>query len=182
MIRAGSRNRRRPNQKSKLISLTKPSPMSTQFSKDKKILKNFWKSLCEKYFGPSYKPARIHVLKIAPAFFWALLLGAVDPNCTVQKVCVPNYDTTVRPPSSYTMKLKKEQMEKYKLPGDPASYEEDHVIPLVLCGAPKDEMNLNPQPWDRARKKDVMEVRFHKAVCKGEMTLEDAQKQIVAYE
>lgn len=112
----------------------------------------------------------------------AVVLGVVDPNCTLEKVCVPNYDKTVRPSSSYTTKLKKEQMREEHLSGDVSQYEEDHVIPLVLCGAPRDPNNLRPQVWDRARKKDVLEVKFHRAVCKGTMDLKDAQKKIVTYE
>lgn len=119
---------------------------------------------------------------IAGIVMLPVMLGLIDPACTLEKVCVPNYDKTVRPPSSYTTKLKKQQMADLALPGDASSYEEDHIIPLVLCGHPRDPRNLTPEPWDRARAKDVMEVRFHRAVCKGQMKLEDAQKKIVEFE
>lgn len=109
-------------------------------------------------------------------------MGWLDPTCVVEKVCVPGYTDTVRPPTSYTNKLKRIQMEEMALGGDMASYEEDHVVPLALCGHPTDPRNLVPQPWDRARRKDVYEARFHRAVCRGTMTLEEAQRKVVVYE
>lgn len=111
-----------------------------------------------------------------------ILLGVVDPACTLQQVCTPGYTSTVRPPQRYTNQLKREQMLLRGLPGDPGQYEEDHVIPLELCGAPRDPSNLTPEPWKAARIKDVYETRFHRAVCAGTMRLKDAQRQIVRYE
>ena len=116
------------------------------------------------------------------ALLAALAIGFLDPNCTIDQVCTPNYTKTVRPSSSYTNKLKRKQMDSLGLPGDMSEYEEDHIVPLVLCGHPTDPRNLVPQPWDRARKKDVLEVRFRKDVCKGKMSLKEAQEKIITYE
>lgn len=122
-------------------------------------------------------------LKIFNAFFGALaVIGLIDPSCTLEKVCTPGYTATVRPGSKYTTELKKSQMAWLGLGGDASQYEEDHIISLELCGAPKDPRNLIPEPWSRARAKDVMETRFHRAVCKGQMSLEDAQNKIVEFE
>lgn len=112
----------------------------------------------------------------------AAAIGVIDPNCTIKDICTSGYTATVRPPSSFTNKLKRLQMDALDLKGDPSQYEEDHRIPLELCGAPRDPDNLIPELWNKARKKDVMETRFHKAVCAGKMDLKDAQKQIVDYE
>lgn len=114
--------------------------------------------------------------------FLAILLGVTDPTCTVKDICTANYTASVRPPASYTNKLKKQQMKDMGLSGEPCEFEEDHRIALELCGSPRDPNNLVPQKWDRARKKDVMETRFKKAVCAGKMSLEEAQKLIVGFE
>lgn len=115
----------------------------------------------------------------------AAVLGIVDPNCTIKDIC-PHVNEQAgprkRPSSSYMTKLKISQMKAQGLKGDPSSFEEDHVVPISLCGATADPNNLTPQPWPRARAKDVYEARFHKAVCAGTMTLEDAQKKVVTYE
>lgn len=105
-------------------------------------------------------------------------VGAIDPNCTVQKVCTPNYTATIRPPAHYTTELKIEQMAAHGLIGEPSSYEEDHFISLELCGDPRSPENLWPEPWPEARKKDVEETHLHHQVCKGEITLQDAQNQL----
>jgi hypothetical protein len=64
-----------------------------------------------------------------------------------------------------------------------AEYEEDHLIPLELGGAPADPRNLWPQPrhpadgWT-ARKKDRLESELHARVCDGKMPLGEAQQAI----
>lgn len=112
----------------------------------------------------------------------AVSLGVIDPTCTLEKICQKGYTKTVRPPNSYTRKLKQKQLHDLGLNEDAALYEEDHIMPLELCGAPSDPNNLTPELWETARRKDVLETRFHRLVCRGEMTLEEAQRQIVAYE
>jgi hypothetical protein len=89
---------------------------------------------------------------------------------------------SVRPPASYTTKLKGRQMREWALPGAPADYEEDHLISLELGGSPRDVRNLWPEPYTPrpgAKEKDVVEQYLHRQVCKGAMTLEQAQKAIV---
>ena len=50
---------------------------------------------------------------------------------------------------SFTNRLKKLQMQQYGIPADQIhAYEEDHLIPLSLGGAPDDPANLWPQPFD----------------------------------
>src|SRR4051794_23743840 len=53
-------------------------------------------------------------------------------------ICRKGYTDTVRPPSSYTTKLKKQQMAEYGYYAGkkPSAYEEDHLISLELGGAP----------------------------------------------
>lgn len=103
--------------------------------------------------------------------------GAVNPACTMDDVCQPGYTRTVRPPSGYTTRLKVKQL-KTRNPHVLASFEEDHFIPLELCGCSACPENLWPEPWSEAHKKDRDETRLHRAVCRGEMTLEQAQDEI----
>lgn len=106
--------------------------------------------------------------------------GAVNPNVTQanihQTVCVAGWTKTIRPPASYTNKLKLEQMAAQHLVGAPGHYEEDHFIPLEIGGHPTDPLNLWPQPWPEARLKDRLESYTHRQMCAGKMTLEQAQE------
>jgi hypothetical protein len=118
--------------------------------------------------------------------------GAADPTVTQANIhttiCVAGYTATVRPPSSYTTALKRQQITAY---GDSdtnlADYEEDHLIPLEVGGAPRDPANLWPEPYDAiaadgtpagARVKDRFENWLHDQVCSGTMLLVAAQQQI----
>lgn len=108
--------------------------------------------------------------------------GVADPAVTQADIhatiCVAGYSGRVRPPTSYTAPLKLAQMVRY---GDtlPASqYEEDHLISLELGGAPRDPLNLWPEPGASPNLKDATENRLHRAVCAGTMTLAAAQHAI----
>src|SRR5437773_1158694 len=60
-------------------------------------------------------------------------------------------------------------------------YEEDHLIPLELGGAPADPRNLWPEPYASkhgARVKDRLENALHRAVCAGQIGLRAAQRAI----
>ena len=62
----------------------------------------------------------------------------------------------------------------------PGDYEIDHFISLELGGA-NDINNLWPQPFHgthTARMKDVVETNLHRRICKGLITVEDAQNII----
>lgn len=74
-------------------------------------------------------------------------------------------------------------MRAYDFSGSPADYEEDHLLPLGLGGAPSDPKNLWPQPRmapDGAAAKDALEDRLHRMVCDGSITLTEAQPCILA--
>ena len=112
----------------------------------------------------------------------AATVGALNPAVTqatiMTTICVAGWTKTVRPPVSFTSKLKRQQMKALGLIGSPSLYEEDHLISLELGGAPTDPANMWPQPWAgewNAHKKDRLENLLHKRVCEGSMTLDDAQ-------
>ncbi len=108
--------------------------------------------------------------------------GAINPQVTQANIsttiCVPGWTKTIRPPVAYTSALKRQQMRERHLPGRPADYEEDHLIPLELGGAPQDPRNLWPQPIMQARLKDKVELALNRAVCANRMTLSAAQQKI----
>lgn len=97
-------------------------------------------------------------------------------------ICTRGYTATVRPPTSYTEPLKREEMVAYGLQGQPLAAEElDHLIALELGGAPRDVANLWPEPWTgdaNAHMKDAVENFLNREVCRGTMALAEAQRQI----
>jgi hypothetical protein len=107
--------------------------------------------------------------------------GAVDPNCTKEDVCQGGYTETVRPSVSFTNKIKKAEILSHQEIDCSKGCELDHVVSLELCGAPGDVMNLAIEPYfpkPGAREKDQAEDFLHRQVCKGNMTLEEAQELI----
>ncbi|MCP2339441.1 hypothetical protein [Actinomadura rupiterrae] len=109
--------------------------------------------------------------------------GATNPavtQATIHKtICVPGYSKKIRPPVSYTNALKRQQIKEYGYRNtSPSAYEEDHLIPLSLGGAPRDPKNLWPEPGGSPNPKDSIEFKLYKAVCSGKVTLRAAQKAI----
>lgn len=112
--------------------------------------------------------------------------GALNPAVTqanaFQTVCIKGFSKRIRPPAYFTNRLKKLQMRAYGYTDrNPKHYEEDHLIPLSIGGAPEDPRNLWPEPrigeWG-ADKKDQLEFVLYKMVCAGEIPLADAQREI----
>ncbi len=101
-----------------------------------------------------------------------------------QTICVRGWTRTVRPPQGYTYALKRQQIAGYadRQTGD---YEEDHLIPLSLGGAPYDPRNLWPEPryppdaWN-ADEKNELEAMLHRLVCRRRLPLRDAQAAIAS--
>ncbi|MER5175478.1 MAG: hypothetical protein ABJB76_09110 [Candidatus Nitrosocosmicus sp.] len=82
----------------------------------------------------------------------------------------------------YTDHLKEVQMQSYGFAGNSTgNYEEDHLIPLAVGGNPTDPNNLWPQPRAgvqyTAGEKDGLEYFLYRAVCNGDISLSDAQKE-----
>lgn len=113
--------------------------------------------------------------------------GATNPDITQatigQTICNKNWSTkSIRPPSSYTIALKKRQIKQYGFTDtDTSHYEEDHLISLELGGHPTDPKNLWPESYQTtpgAKNKDSVENLLHKEVCDGTITLQQAQEEI----
>ena len=112
--------------------------------------------------------------------------GSNNPDVTQSTIgttiCVSGWTATVRPASSYTTALKITQIAEYGYSDtSTADYEEDHLIPLELGGAPKAATNLWPEPRSgskTAANKDTIENKLKAAVCAGTTTLAKARKAI----
>ena len=100
---------------------------------------------------------------------------------TIDKtICKSGWTASIRPPASFTDQLKARQLATENLPGPASGYEEDHRMPLELGGAPRDEFNLSPQPRTSAGLKDQDENRLKERVCRREITLVQAQREMVS--
>ncbi len=108
--------------------------------------------------------------------------GEVDAHVTQatirSTICERGYSAKVRPPRKVTYAIKRRLVNG--LPGYSQDYELDHLIPLGLGGHPTSSNNLWLQNWPEAAIKDRDELRLHREVCSGRMTLEQAQQDMLA--
>jgi hypothetical protein len=112
----------------------------------------------------------------------------VSQDTLAATICKPGWTQTVRPPTAYTSAVKLAQIVEYAYADrDPRNYQEDHLVPLELGGAPRDPRNLWPQPNDvtlpdgtvvSSGEKDDLEDYLNTRVCAGTMPLDDAQRSI----
>jgi hypothetical protein len=134
--------------------------------------------------GPSRSPLGLPDPKRTP--------GSINPNVTADNIattiCKIGWTASVRPPSAYTTALKLAQIVEYAYADrSPSHYEEDHLVPLELGGAPRDPANLWPEPNDTvlpdgtevgSNAKDHLENALNARVCARTMELGDAQRLI----
>ncbi len=114
--------------------------------------------------------------------------GATSQRCMIDDIDTEGYTKTVRPPASYTNRLKKLQLgNKYKdQTNRPSCVEEDHLIPLSWCGNPRSRQNLWPQirrscgapAGQSAEDKDDCEYKGMELLRQGDLDLAEAQKGI----
>lgn len=108
--------------------------------------------------------------------------GATDPAVTPadidSTICRAGWTSTIRPPESYTERLKRQQMQAYGDTGPLSDFEEDHLIPLELGGNPTSPANLWPEPGASPNPKDRVEDAARAAVCAGTLHLAAAQAAI----
>lgn len=105
--------------------------------------------------------------------------GDISSNVTSDQVCTPGFTKTVRNVTTATKKL---VFEEYNIsyPPPKGAYEVDHFIPLELGGS-NEITNLWPEPADPKpgfHQKDEVENYLHEQVCKGTISLEQAQESI----
>lgn len=102
---------------------------------------------------------------------------AVTQATIAETICVRGYTATVRPPVSYTNRIKKQRMAEMGLPLELISdFQLDHKLPLSLGGSPTDPRNLVLQDVDEAHFKDEVERCLPATVCAGAVSLAQAQQ------
>lgn len=103
----------------------------------------------------------------------------VTPATIQNTICIKGWTASIRPPVSYTNRIKKKVMRAMGLPleliGD---FQLDHKVPLSLGGAPYDIRNLALMDHDEAEEKDAVERCLPAAVCEGVVSLQEAQEAI----
>lgn len=147
--------------------------------------------------GLAYSSASDQVVQRQPAADTCHAVGSgsyarPDPSCTPgalnpavtqasihRTICVSGWTETVRPPESVTEREKAASMTAYGDTGSMSAYEYDHFVPLELGGATNDPRNLWPEPGASPNPKDAVEYKLRQEVCDGEMSLAQAQRQIV---
>jgi hypothetical protein len=123
-----------------------------------------------------------------------------------QTICASGWTASVRPPQSYTERIKRLEAGNggtvtyngatYEVHGfrladpDIRHFELDHLIPLGLGGSPADPHNLWMEPYEAptgsapvgggSQTKDRVENVAREAVCSGRMSLVDAQARMAA--
>jgi hypothetical protein len=124
----------------------------------------------------AHAPARV-VVRAS----WRLTPGVLNPVVTQANIrstiCRRGWTKTVRPPVEYTDRLKAVGLKQYGLRGPPSAFQEDHLISLELGGNPTDPRNLWPEPYPRAAEVDQIENQLNAAVCRGRLSLADAQRR-----
>ena len=104
--------------------------------------------------------------------------GDIFPDATKDKICVSGYSSSVRDvPTSVKNAVYAAYGITHHSPGE---YEVDHFVSLELGGS-NDISNLFPEaaaPKPGFHEKDKVENYLHDQVCKGNLTLAEAQRQI----
>jgi hypothetical protein len=109
--------------------------------------------------------------------------GALNPAVTQETIhntiCHGGWTDTVRPPESVSEPEKAASMAAYGDRGAMDGYEYDHLVPLELGGATNDPRNLWPEPGASPNPKDAVEDDLNREVCDGQLSLAEAQREIV---
>ena len=108
--------------------------------------------------------------------------GAIDVRITqetiYQTICVSGFTRTVRPAWHITEAIKRQRMVELGLPGKLSDYELDHLIPLELGGCGDCQTNLWMERFRDALQKDQVERYLNREVCRGRLSLAEAQKLV----
>lgn len=105
--------------------------------------------------------------------------GVILSGVTKEDVCTPGYSKSARnvPESEKRQVYREYNMQSHE---SPCPCEVDHLISLELGGS-NEIKNLWPESYSgkwNAHMKDRLENWLHKEVCKGNMTLQEAQEAI----
>jgi hypothetical protein len=104
--------------------------------------------------------------------------GAIFSDATKEKICVPGYASSVR---NVTQSTKNQVYAAYGVTTHKTGqYEVDHLVSLQLGGS-NDISNLWPEPATPKpgfHEKDRVENYLHDQICKGNLSLRQAQIEI----
>ena len=106
--------------------------------------------------------------------------GLVDPSCTLHDIC-PTVTGAgrKRPSTRFTDRLKLQSIRAYGyVDTNPKHYEADHLVSRELCGAMADPRNIWAEAPASPNPKDKVEDRCHQLVCKGKLSLGEAELEI----
>lgn len=111
-----------------------------------------------------------------------LTSGEYDTLLDKKTLCVPNYtagkDDDGKNVRQVSQKIRNVVFQEYGIRNeDRSKYVIDHLVNLSNGGL-NNLYNLWPQPIEEAHEKDRLENKLHKMVCKGEISLKEAQKAI----
>ena len=96
-----------------------------------------------------------------------------------ETICRPGYTKKIRPPVVVTNAIKKRRMRDLGLPFElMGDFQMDHKLSLSIGGHPTNQSNLVLQDADDAHRKDAVENCAHRAVCRGDISLAEAQQQM----
>jgi hypothetical protein len=112
--------------------------------------------------------------------------GKANPAVTIGQICPQLSGGFARPPTDYTNQLKEHQLRyEYDYTDSAGSHtytagttEEDHLISRALGGDLSAKENLWPEPHASYNEKDKVEAAAHAAVCRGSLTLPQAQQSM----
>ena len=109
--------------------------------------------------------------------------GALNPAAVADPqhtICVPGYSTRVRPLESWSEPRKLTSMRHYGVGNQsPRGFEFDHLDAISAGGAPMDTHNLFPEPLagpGGAHAKDRIEAKVHRAICAGQMSIQEGMR------
>ena len=109
--------------------------------------------------------------------------GKPDPKLTTGTLCAKGFRTNSVRNVPQALKAKVYAAYHMSRAKKPCPCEIDHLVSLEIGGS-NDQENLWPQPYGtkpwNATVKDRLENRLHALVCGGQLSLEEAQKQIAA--
>lgn len=155
------------------------------------------------YGGAQARVAAAHVCRVRESGLFVLpdprcTPGQVDPRVTQttigRTICSAGWTERARPAEARTEAIKRRSLAAYGYCAGRslAGYEEDHLIPLELGGAPTGTptaggaRNLWPEPDYRGvsassfylNPKDHLEDRLRELVCAGKLSLASARHQV----
>jgi cytochrome c-type biogenesis protein CcmH/NrfF len=112
--------------------------------------------------------------------------GSFNPDVTQetigQTICVAGYTEAVRPPVTFTNRVKQTLLTRAGYDHAEAfKYKLHHIIPVALGGHPRKLENLGLERRDgasSAKRKKRIEAKLQCLVCTGQVTLADAQQEI----